>query len=250
MNISTTEAELFAIRQGISQAAYTNGITNIAVVIDAIPAAKRIFDTSCHLFQLHSISISHNLRAFFSRDPRNFITFWNCPSDDNWPSHHLVDKESKSSRFNPILPSKTSWDHSRRDKCNLIIRKWQMYFQASGYRGKNFLDLNNNNNKPIQPSYSKGGAQLKHFSFSNSLCTQVTRLITNHAPIGEYRIRFFPNEPSSCLCGQAPLKTRDHILHNYERYQQLWNPKQDSLKNILTFLDFNPGMFCFQEGIT
>jgi len=50
MNISTTEAELFAIRQRISQAAYTNSITNIAVITDAIPAAKRIFDTSCHPF--------------------------------------------------------------------------------------------------------------------------------------------------------------------------------------------------------
>ena len=55
MNISTTEAELFAIGRGISQAAHTDSITNIAVVTDTIPAAKRIFDTSCHLFQLHSI---------------------------------------------------------------------------------------------------------------------------------------------------------------------------------------------------
>ena len=250
MNISTTEAELFAIGQGISQAAHTDSITNIAVVTDTIPAAKRIFDTLCHLFQLHSIAISRDLRAFFSRDPRNSITFWDCPSDDNWPPHHLVDKESKSSRFNPILPSKPSWDHSRKDKCNSIIQKWQMYFQASDYRGKNFLDLNDNDDKPIQPSYSKGGAWLKHFSLSNSLCTRVTRLITNHAPIGEYRIGFFPNEPSSCPCGQASLETRDHILHNCERYQQSWNPKRDSLKDILTFLDSNPGAFCFQEGIT
>ena len=156
MNISTTEAELFAIGRGISQAAHTDSITNIAVVTDTIPAAKRIFDTSCHPFQLHSIAISCDLRAFFSRDPRNSITFWDCPSDDNWPPHHLVDKESKSSRFNPILPSKISWDHSRKDKCNSIIQKWQMYFQASDYRGKNFLDLNDDDNKPIQPLYSKG----------------------------------------------------------------------------------------------
>jgi len=50
MNISFTEAELFAIRHRISQAVSINDITNIIVVIDAIPAAKRIFDMSCHLF--------------------------------------------------------------------------------------------------------------------------------------------------------------------------------------------------------
>jgi len=56
-------------------------------------------------------------------------------------------------------------------------------------------------------------------------CAQVTRLITNHAPIGEHRKRFFPNEPTACPCGQAPLETRDHILYNCERYKQSWNPK-------------------------
>jgi len=249
MNISTTEAELFAIGRGISQAAHTDSITNIAVVRH-YPSCQKNIRHFVPSIPATFYFISRDLRAFFSRDPRNSITFWNCPSDDNWPPHHLVDKESKSSRFNPILPSKPSWDHSRKDKCNSIIQKWQMYFQASDYRGKNFLDLNDDDDKPIQPSYSKGGAWLKHFSLSNSLCARVTRLITNHAPIGEYRIGFFPNEPSSCPCGQVSLETRDHILHNCERYQQSWNPKQDSLKDILTFLDSNPGAFCFQEGIT
>ena len=214
MNISPTEAEFFAIRCGISQAVCINNITNIVVVTDAISAAQKIFNTSCHLFQLYSIAISQDLRVFFSKNPRNSITFWDCPSNDKWPSHQLVDKESKTSKFHPILPSKTSWDYSRKEECDSILKKWQMYFQASDLRGRNFLDLNDDNDEPIQPSYSKGGSWLKHFSVSNSLCAQVTRLITNHAPIGKYRKRFFPNEPTSCPCGQAPLETRDHILYD------------------------------------
>ena len=81
-----------------------------------------------------------------------------------------------------------------------------MYFQASNYRGRNFLNLNNDDNEPIQLSYSKGGVWLKCFSLSNSLCAWVTRLITNYVPISKYKKRFFPNEPTSCPCGQAPLK--------------------------------------------
>ena len=149
MNISSTEAELFTIRCGISQAIHINDITNIVVVTDAISAAKRIFDMLCYPFQLHSIAISRDLRAFFNQDPRNSITFWDCPSDNEWPPHHLVDKESKTSKFNPILPSKTSWDYSRKDECDSIIQKWQMYFQASDYKGRSFLDLNDDNGKPI-----------------------------------------------------------------------------------------------------
>ena len=73
-----------------------------------------------------------------------------------------------------------------------------MYFQASEYKGRNFLDLNNDDNQPICPMYSKGGAWLKHFGLSNLMCVCITRLIMNHAPIGEYRLRFFPKEPFAC----------------------------------------------------
>ena len=167
-----------------------------------------------------------------------------------WPPHHLVDKESKTHRIKPILPSKTAWDFSRKEECDSIVRKWQMYFQASDYKGRNFLELNDNNGNPICPSYSKGGARLKHFSLFNLLCACITRLITNHAPIGEYRQRFFPNKLVACPCGNYPLETREYILYDCEQHKQSWNPKQESLKDVLTFLDSNPGTFCFQEGIT
>jgi len=61
-----------------------------------------------------------------------------------WPPHHLVNKESKTHRIKPILPSKTAWDFSRKEKCDFIVRKWQMYFQTSDYKGRNFLELNDN----------------------------------------------------------------------------------------------------------
>ena len=115
-----------------------------------------------------------------------------------------------------------------------------MYFQASNYRGRNFLNLNNDDNEPIQPSYSKGGVWLKCFSLSNSLCAWVTRLITNYVPISKYKKRFFPNEPTSCPCGQAPLKIWDHILYDCKQYRQSWKPKRDSLKDMIRFLDHNP----------
>ena len=47
----------------------------------------------------------------------------------------------------------------------------------------------------------KGGPWIKSFGFSNSLCARATRAITNHAPIGEYQLCFFPREEFSCPCG-------------------------------------------------
>jgi len=75
INISPTKAELFTIRCGISQAVHINDVTNIVIVTDAIPTAQKIFNTSYYLFQLYSIAISQDLRAFFSKNPRNSITF-------------------------------------------------------------------------------------------------------------------------------------------------------------------------------
>jgi len=48
------------------------------------------------------------------------------------------------------------------------------------------LDLLDDDNNIIEPSYIKGGPWLKVFGHLNSLCAHVTRAIMNHAPIDEY----------------------------------------------------------------
>jgi len=67
-------------------------------------------------------------------------------------------KESKYHKIDPFLPSKSLWKFSRKVECDSIIYKWQMYFQASSYKRRNFLDLNNNDKQFIHSTYSKGGA--------------------------------------------------------------------------------------------
>ena len=67
----------------------------------------------------------------------------------------------------------------------------KMMFQASNLKENQFLDLLDDDNNTIEPSYVKGGSWLKMFGHSNSLCVHATRAITNHTLIGEYRLRFF-----------------------------------------------------------
>ena len=169
MNVMSTEAELFAIRYSINCATQMQDVAHIIIIMDAIPAIKHIFDMSIHPYQLHSIVISNDLRGFFNKNFNNLISFWDCPSSNKWPPCLLVDKELKHLKINTVLPSKSSWEFSRKEKCNSIIYKWQMYFQASEYKGRNFLDLNDDNNQPIHLTYSKGSAWLKHFG----LCYQI-----------------------------------------------------------------------------
>ena len=73
-------------------------------------------------------------------------------------------------------------------------------FQASNLKENQFLDLVDDDNNIIEPTYVKEGLWLKVFGHSNSLCVHATRAITNHASIGEFRLRFFPREGFKCPC--------------------------------------------------
>jgi len=101
---------------------------------------------------------------------------------------------------------------------NNIINQWKMTFQASDGKGRNFLDLIDDNYEIIEPFYIKEGPWLQAFDLSNSLCARATRAITNHAPIGEYYLRFFPNKEFKCPCRLYPIETRRHILHECMRH--------------------------------
>jgi len=120
-----------------------------------------------------------------------------------------------------------------------------MIFQASDGKGNQFLVLLDNDLNPIEPSYIKDGSWLQSFGHSNLLCARATRAITNHAPIGEYRLRSLPNMDFSCPCNNYPIELRRHILHECKRFNGYWNPRRDSLSHFVMFLITNPNAFAF-----
>ena len=95
-----------------------------------------------------------------------------------------------------------------------------MTFQASDEKGHYFLDLVDDDDNPLEPTYSKDSTWLKYFEHSNSLCARATRAIVNHASIGEYQMRFFSHEEFKCPCGEYSIKTRCHILYDCKRYNE------------------------------
>ena len=75
MNIMSTEAEPFVTRCGINHATQIQDVAHIIIIMDVIPAAKYIFDTSIHPYQLHSITILKDFREFFNKNSINLISF-------------------------------------------------------------------------------------------------------------------------------------------------------------------------------
>ena len=106
--VTSTEAELFAIRYGINQVCSTENISKIIIVTDSIHAARKIFDDKSNPYQIHLTTVLRKLWHFFSTGQENFIEFWECPSRLKWRLHQLVNKESKSFNLLPSLPSKIS----------------------------------------------------------------------------------------------------------------------------------------------
>ena len=234
------------MRCSINQACSRDNISKIIVITDSIHSAKHIFDSSVHPLQLHLAAILSELRLFFNKSQNNSIEFWECSSRLKWRFHKDINKDTKLFKPTPSFLCKISWDYYRKTDSDDIIKQWKMCFQASDGKGNNFLDLVDNDFNIIELSYIKGRLWLQAFRCSNSLCTRATQAITNHMPIGEYRLRFFPNEQFSYLCNNYPIETRRHILHEYQRFNGYWNPRRDSLNHFIMFLTLNPKAFAFE----
>ena len=132
----------------------------------------------------------------------------------------MVNRDSKVFNPSPIYPYKMSWDYSKKIEYDDILNIWKMTFQASDRKERHFLDLLDNNFNVTIPSYIKEGLWLQSFGHSNSLCACATRAITNYAPIGGYRLRFFLSEEFKCPCRTYPIESRKHILYDCMRFNR------------------------------
>ena len=246
--VTSAEAELFTIRCSINQVLSKENISKIIVFTDSIHIAKKIFDPLSYPLQIHAVAILNELRQFFSRDSNNSIEFWECPSHLNWHLHKAVNLETKTSNPTPVYPCKTSWDYSKKTECDDILNNWKITFQASDSKRNQFHNLLDDNFNIIELFYAKGGPWFQSFEHSNLLYAHTSRTITNHAPIGEYRLRFFSREEFKCLCSLYPIESHRHILYDCRRFNGYWNPRRDSLSYFVMFLEANPNAFAFLDN--
>ena len=155
----------------------------------------------------------------------------------------MINKETKAFNPIPLLSCKTSWDFSKKSKSDDILNIWKMTFQALDLKENQFLNLLDDDNNIIELSYTKGGSWLKVFDHSNSLYACTLRVITNHAPIGEYRLRFFLRKEFRYSYGLYSIESRCHILHECKRFNRYWNLRRDFLCHFVMFLEANLSAF-------
>ena len=108
VHVTSTEAELFAIRYSINQIIDSDNISKIIVVTNSIHTACKIFDLSVRLYQVQLIAILSDLCKFFIQHKNNSIEFWECPSHLKWRLHNKVNKETKTFNLNLLYSCKSS----------------------------------------------------------------------------------------------------------------------------------------------
>jgi len=92
----------------------------------------------------------------------------------------------------PGIPSQFTLLDTLRDKSSKACTdQWITTFNHGHNKAHQFLQLQINKKKCIQPSYIKGGGWLNHIESSVSLCARATRAILNYALIGESCMPFW-----------------------------------------------------------
>ena len=186
------------------------------------------------------------LRNFFTNHSDRSIYFWDCPSKAQWSLHFLAHEDATSTKIAAGRHPATSLDALQSKSAAACLDVWRTSFAHPSSQGRHFLPLKGGIKNLLQPSYVKGGGWLPFIGESVTLCARATRAILNHAPIGEFRQRFFPTECTQCPCGHCQMETRRHIFANCRRFVHF--PLTDlvpTVKDFVKFLKEQPSAFAF-----
>ena len=211
---TSDDSELQAIALGITQATSIglDIIKEIHVFSDSTNALRHCMDASHHSGQFASISISEKLVPWFQLHPDTSLHLHHISDGVEIEDHQLVHLLATSTRVEAGGAPVISADFARREAVTRMLNSWNTLFRTSKYIGSNFLSLYQRKDTPLLPTHLNGGPWMRKTGHSHALTARMTRCVTGHAPIGAFRSRFFPNEPTACRCG-FPMETVSHVLN-------------------------------------
>ncbi|CAA7267572.1 unnamed protein product [Cyclocybe aegerita] len=243
--VTTPDAELNAISCAVRLAVKRANCQHIMVFTDSMGSAHRAVDPGVHSGQAFSLSVCRVLQEWFEADDLCRITFVYVPSALRWDIHGEAHKYVTELKVR-VGRRKTdnSIDALRSRVAHSVLDSWNSTFQDPTYRGSEFLELQQPDGRPLQPSYLNGGPWLSTFGHSITEFARVCPCITGHAPIGAYYRRFKINEPHGCTCGAA-LQSRQHILFRCRDRYSVHYPR--FLGDIASFMKYNPTAFGFNR---
>ncbi|KAF8703071.1 hypothetical protein AX14_014237 [Amanita brunnescens Koide BX004] len=253
---SSFDTEICAIENALEHAITRTCHAKVTLVIDNKAAANALFNFGVQSSQMAIVRINNLLSPWLSEDPLRHLTIRFAPSHHGINGNERADRLTKAGlRLCPTNPPKIMRSHfiSQQRAANEL--QWQECFRDHTYRGSQWLPIRRKK-KRFKPSFAKDARNFFHNLAKGeaSHLSRITHAITNHAPTGEYRTRFFPDDTTECPhCNRRALQTRTHILTECPGYVNRlpsmtdWGHDRQNDKALIGFLERNPSAFTFGD---
>jgi ribonuclease HI len=253
--VSAPDAEAYAIAMALGELTKPEhyDAKEIHIFSDCVPALQTAFDPSVRSAASARIISCQRIRPWFEARQDHVIHLYYVPGHKGILINELVDSDAQAqARSNEYQPDTISVSIARQTSEADALRAWTLDSRKPAIRGKQYLF---SGRKPPKPTTKKGGGLfMRAFGSSNSLAARASRAITNHAPLGDYRRRFFPREPRDCVeCNVE--QTRAHVINTCTRYTRRRRNFLEFLKNssdpgreCREFLVDNPSAFSFDDA--
>ena len=254
---SSFDAELRAIEAALAHLTTKTRCSRATLFIDNKAAANSLFNFDVKSSQMSVVRINLLLNAWLSENPARSIAVRFTPSHQGIIGNERADSLTKAGlRLCPTNPPAILRSHFLSLHKRRAEHDWQQRWKDTTYRGSQWLPIRRNK-KVFKPSFAKASRNFFHnmAKGESSRLSRIAHVLTNHAPTGEYRTRFFPNEPTACpRCDEDTLQTRRHILAECPRYADSlssmadWGKNRHNDKALMGFLDRNPSAFTFMDS--
>ena len=193
---SSFDAELRAIEAAIAHLTTRTSCNRVTLFIDNKAAANSLFAFDVKSSQLSIIRINMLLNAWLSESSARSLAIRFTPSHQGITGNERADELTKAGlRLCPTNPPLILRSHFLSQHRRHAEHDWQQRWKDTTYRGSQWLPIRRKK-KVFKPSFSKDARNFFHNLAKGeaSHLSRITHVLTNHAPTGEYRTRFFPDE--------------------------------------------------------
>jgi ribonuclease HI len=254
---SSYDSKLAALESAIQWiSTHRRHATCICIASDNKSVITSFLDMSAHSSQTSSLCINLALLDLFSANPNISIHLTHCPSHSSIPGNERADKLATIG--GGLLPPPTST--LRANFLNNYVQNMDLWWKSQAsmqeYRGWQWLIIKHKRKRFMPSIQNKTNANFFVLAAKDSISAmaRITRCITNHAPTGEYRQRFFPGKPSHCVtCGNKTLLSRKHILFSCPCFSLIaptihdWQRSNNNDKSLFNFLSRHPESLSFES---
>ncbi|EKM75689.1 hypothetical protein AGABI1DRAFT_94747 [Agaricus bisporus var. burnettii JB137-S8] len=201
------------------------------------PLAQRAYYSAetARTFTERSLSFPQSASYHYTRQKttRDAILLWQLGFQEvcmpSKPPPHMLSSGSIGTHQGPSVRSQT---------------QDSPYHIKTCFKGNSWYDIIDKEDNEVLPIHLQGGPWFQTYqgvkaADNSPLFARLMRVMCNHAPIGEYRVRFFPDKPyKSCQCDLKSPETQQHLLMRY-KYMR-------TLRGLILFLQHNPQAFSFE----